>query len=112
MRIKITITFSLLLGTIQPVFAGIDKFSVIDRIENWEIERRIDSEDQSIECRASVPSYYQWFGGRVRITTKGDLIVPDEFNKTKLVDRETVIKIKSAVERCNSDLIYKLSTET
>ncbi len=110
MRVNFTIALSLILLAPRAVISGIDKFSIIDRIGGWEIERKINSKNQSIKCRASLPSYYQWFSGKVRITSTGKLIIPDEFNRSIETNPKTIEKIRKAISHCNSNLIYRLTT--
>ncbi len=88
--------------------AGIDQFTKLDKIENWEIERRIDSETQAVRCRASIPNHYSWFGGRIRIKGNGELIVPDEFSKQNLIKKDTLENVRKALKICKKGLIYKI----
>ena len=88
--------------------AGIDKFTKLDVIKSWEIERRIDSETQEVRCRASIPNHYAWFGGRVRMKDDGKLIIPDEFSSEKLPNEETVDLVRKALKVCKRGVIYKI----
>ncbi len=106
----IALTAFLLLSS--RAFAGLDKFSRIDKIENWIIERKIDSGDQQIKCRAYIPSYYSWFGGRTRLNSNGDLFISNKDAETKTPDQKIVNKVRKAIEVCNSSLIYNLEVKS
>ena len=41
------------------------------------VSTKVDILNDSIKCRASVPNYYSWFGGRVRIGHLNKLIIPE-----------------------------------
>ena len=87
------------------VKAGIDQYSPIEKIGIWLIERRIDLNNNSISCRASIPSTGAWFGERTRLNKDNDLIYSEGLNIIR--DDETIIvSVVSALEKCKSDFLY------
>ncbi len=108
---RLTALLIYLLIVSKSAKAGIDNFTKIDKIDSWIIERRIDSKNQNISCRASIPSYYSWFGGRVRLNQKGDLILPDEYSKTDVPSEDLLDKVKAAIRKCEAGLIYQILQE-
>ena len=104
--IKAWSIFLLMIG--ESVYAGIDKFTRLDQINGWEIERKIDSETQRIVCRASIPNYYAWFGGKIRISKNGELLIPEEFSEEPLPLETTINEVKKALKACEAGLIYKI----
>ena len=111
MRGCLLINLICLVTVTSQAAAGIDKFTALDRIKGWEIERRIDSETQNIRCRASIPNHYAWFGGKIRLSRSGALIVPDEFSNKTLPDEKVINRIKEALQECESGLIYKINID-
>ncbi len=111
MRLPPKLIFIVLFLLGNSANSGIDKFTRLDIIENWEIERRIDSETQGIRCRASIPNNYAWFGGKIRLNPKGKLIIPDEQSQQELPNKETITKITNAIKTCENGLIYKLNQQ-
>ena len=90
-----------------PLKAALDTYSRIDEIDGWLIERKIDTSTKQILCRASVKDSYTWFGGRIRITSAGDLVVPGEFaNNFEMINPSTLKKVREAIRLCNSSYIY------
>ena len=98
----------LLLMIGESAYAGIDGFTRLDQINGWEIERKIDSETQKIVCRASIPNYYAWFGGKIRISKSGELVIPEEFSEEPLPLKTTINEVKKALKACEAGLIYKI----
>ncbi|WP_320674872.1 hypothetical protein [Prochlorococcus sp. MIT 1341] len=88
--------------------AGIDKFTTLDKVGRWEIERKIDSKTQEPRCRAFIPNHYAWFGGRIRLNKKGEVIIPKELTKTYLLNQETIKEVKKSLQSCEKGLIYKI----
>ncbi len=91
--------------------AGIDKFTRLDRINGWDIERRIDSDTQEIRCRASIPNHYAWFGGKVRINNQGVFHVPEGVSKDDIPDKAAIREIIEAIKTCKKGLIYKIQID-
>ena len=79
--IKILILAITLVLIPKEVKAGLDKFSYLDKVQDWIIERKVDSITQNLSCRASIPLYATWFGSRIRLDKEDVLIVKtDDFN--------------------------------
>ena len=91
---------------LPKAFAGLDEFSYLDKIDNWIIERRVDSLTNQVRCRASIPGYYSWFGGRIRLDKEDKLIIPNEFLETEITSPLTIKKIRSKLQICRSGLLY------
>ncbi len=89
-----------------PVGAGPKKFSRLDKIGNWIIERSIDSSSGAVSCRASIPGFYTWFGGRIRLNNNGELLVPKEIRPKELPSPFMLAKVRSALELCNESIVY------
>ena len=80
--------------------AGLDNFTDLIYVDEWLIERKVDSSSNEIKCRASIPFHANWFGSRVRlgpsnelikpawISVKGDLLLDSKLNKIKKVLRD------------------------
>ena len=88
------------------VFAGIDKFSYLDKIGDWTIERKINSLDQSVFCRASVNSNGTWFGSRIRLNESDELIFPKDMLGEDLLFDKRLDSVKIALKLCRESLIY------
>ena len=86
--------------------AGLDKYSYLDSIEDWVIERRINSSTNKTSCRASIPGYWTWFGARIRLNKQNELVVPSGFSKSQIPSTSTIKKVKSALKTCREDLLY------
>ena len=88
---------SVLLVNCLNVSAALDKFSKLDQIENWIIERRIDSLTKAISCRAYMKGYSTWFSSRIRLNPDDELIIPEEFSIKKMPSEKTLKKVKTAL---------------
>ena len=60
---------------IESVHAGLNKFTYLDKVDEWVIERKFDSEKNTISCRASIPAQGSWFGARVRMDKNNDIAI-------------------------------------
>ena len=76
-------------------------------VEEWLIERKVDLTINEIKCRASIPSHANWFGARVRLGTKNELIKPIwiTLKKEQLLDSK-LAKIKELLDDCRSGLLF------
>ncbi len=104
MKIFFWIPFIFVITTVN---AGLNNFTNLVFVEDWLIERKVDLNGNEIKCRASIPSYANWFGDRVRLGTNDELIIPlwisfnaDKLNSTKLT------KIKEILDDCRSQLLF------
>ncbi len=86
--------------------AGLDKYSYLDKINDWVIERRVDSSTNMISCRASIPGYWTWFGDRIRLDKNNDLLVPKAVKKSQRPGALELKKVKLALKACRKDLLY------
>ena len=87
--------------------AGLDQFTTLDKYQDWIIERKINSSDTSIECRASIPNYYMWFGGRIHLDKEGELVIPNKVEITKVPKIKSILKARELVRKCHQGLIYE-----
>ncbi len=90
----------------RPLLSGLDRFTPLDKVDNWIIEQRIDSRNYFVRCRASVASFYNWFGQSIYLDSKDQLVVPDEFADKKNKHDVSINKVKTALERCRSGVLY------
>ena len=84
------------------ISAGLDRFTRWELFEGWIIERKVNSADYSIRCRASKVNNYAWFGGRVRLDKNDNLIGPV---KGSLIQGYQLEKIKKSLRHCRSSII-------
>ena len=96
----------LLLSPKLVLHAGLDKFTYLDQINSWTIERRIDSDTKKISCRAFIPGNGTWFSTRIRVNKNGELVIPDDLSSTELINNEVFEKVNSALKACRSSVIY------
>ena len=88
------------------VEAGMNKFTLLDRVDDWIVERYVDSSNNSIRCRASIPGVYSWFGGRIRLNEEGELVTPPGLPETEIPSQLTIAKLRKGLKACASSLIY------
>ncbi|WP_320668001.1 hypothetical protein [Prochlorococcus sp. MIT 1307] len=89
----------------RGVQAGLDKFSFLDQVENWIIERKFNSSNETISCRASIPKNGTWFGARIRLDGNDQLLFPSEHLK-KALSLKTIKSVRKALKACRTGLIY------
>ena len=92
---------------ITSVNAGLGDFTNLVFVEEWLIERKFDLKNNETKCRASIPSHANWFGARVRLGPKNELIKPiwisvkeDYFTDSKLS------KVKEILDNCRTGLLF------
>ena len=90
----------------KGVMAGLDRFSYLDRVEDWIIERKIDSLSKEVFCRASVSKYGGWFDTRIRLDKNDKLVFPYNFSKKLFPKNSTIKSVRRSLEICRSSLIY------
>ncbi len=95
---------------VKLLYASINNYTTLVKIENWLIERKIDISRDQINCRASIPGYYSWFGNRIRLDKTDKLIVPEEFSEGEPTSLETLEKVKDILRKCRSSILYLPST--
>ena len=111
MRVSLILLINLLLIPSSSE-AGLDKFTRLDQIDQWLIERMVDTLSNQIVCRASIPEYWSWFGARIRLDKSNNLIIPSDSNGSKQLDENVLLKVKSSLKRCREDLIYLENDDT
>ena len=88
----LVIGFSLIPNSLQ---AGLDKYSYLDHVNEWTIERKIDSTENTVSCRASIASGGSWFGARIRLDKNDNLVYPPKLLGSKAPSELTIKKVKS-----------------
>ncbi len=76
-------------------------------VEDWLIERKVDLTINETKCRASIPSHASWFGARVRLGTKDELIKPIwiSIRADQVLDSK-LAKIRALLDDCRSGLLF------
>ena len=87
--------------------AGLNNFTNLIFVEEWLIERKVDLTINEIKCRASIPSHANWFGARVRLGPKNELIKPIwiSVNEDQLLDSK-LAKVKDLLDDCRAGLLF------
>ncbi len=94
-------------SSFTSVNAGINSFTNLILVEDWLIERKIDLNFNETKCRASIPSHANWFGARVRLGSKDELIKPIWISvKADQVLDSKLAKIRDILDDCRSGLIF------
>ena len=89
------------------VNAGLNSFTNLVFIDDWLIERKIDLTINETKCRASIPSHANWFGARVRLGPKNELIKPIWISvKADQIIYSKLTKIKEILDNCRSGLLF------
>ena len=98
---------TLLISSFTSVNAGLDNFTHLIVIEEWLIERKVDSSSNEIKCRASIPLHANWFGARVRLGPTNELIKPPwiSVNSDLLIDSK-LNKIKDVLRDCRQGPLF------
>ena len=92
---------------ITPVNAGLNKFTNLIFVEDWLIERKVDLTINETQCRASIPLHANWFGARVRLGPKNELIRPIWISvKANQVLDSKLVKIRELLDDCRSGLLF------
>ena len=96
-----------LIFSFTSVNAGLNSFTNLVFIDDWLIERKIDLTINETKCRASIPSHANWFGARVRLGPKNELIKPIWISvKANQVLDSKLVKIRKLLDDCRSGLIF------
>ena len=99
--------FALLMFCFTSVNAGLNKFTNLIFVDDWLIERKIDLIINETKCRASIPSNANWFGARVRLGDKNELIEPMWISvKDNQVLDSKLAKIRALLDHCRSGLLF------
>ncbi len=86
--------------------SGLNKYTILDKIDNWIIERKIEPESNEILCRASVLSDGTWFGSRMRLGQSDELILPNDLSHKETPSELKLQPIRMALNKCRKDFIY------
>ena len=92
----------LLLLSLYGTSALAQSFQILDRVDGWEIERKLDSEQNQV-CRASFPGGGSWFAARVRLDLNNDLVVPEGLEPPY---NSSLDSVREALRLCRSSLLY------
>ncbi len=98
---------TLFIFSFTSVNAGLNSFSKLIFIEEWLIERKVDLNINEIHCRASIPSYANWFGARVRLGPNDKLIKPAwiSVNPDQVINSK-LSKVREFLHDCRSGLLF------
>ena len=89
------------------VNAGLNNFTNLIYVDDWLIERKVDLTNNEIKCRASIPSYANWFGARIRLGPNNELIKPNWISiKPNQVLDSKLAKIRELLDDCRSGLLF------
>ncbi len=87
--------------------AGLNQFTDLDQFQGWLIERKFDSENKMIYCRASMPKYGPWFGLRVRLDSEDQLLIPNYLAiKENTFNKQLISRLRKALKNCRENFIY------
>ena len=98
---------TIFISAITTVNAGISSFTDLVFVDDWLIERKFDQATNEIICRASIPLHANWFGARVRLSPKNELIKPIWISvKSDQVIDSKLTMVKRLLDECRSGLIF------
>jgi len=105
--LKNSVFLVILICSCASVQAGLNKFTHLLLFDEWLIERKVDLTINQPKCRASIPSHATWFGARVRLGPKDELIKPlwISVKKDQLSDSK-LAKVRELLEDCRSGLLF------
>ncbi len=92
----------LLLLSLIGTSALAQSFQMLDRVDGWLIERKLDREQNHV-CRASVPGGGSWFSARVRLDRTNALVVPNGLTPP---NKASLDSAREALHLCRSSLLY------
>ena len=96
-----------MISSFTSVNAGLNSFTNLIYVDDWLIERKVDLTINKTKCRASIPSHASWFGARVRLGPKNQLIKPIWISiKAEQVLESKLTKIKELLADCRSGLLF------
>ena len=99
------LVFLISIGT--SVSAGLNNFTDLIFIEDWLIERKVDLTNNQTKCRASIPTHANWFGARIRLGSKDELIKPIWISgkSDQLIDSK-LAKVRQLLNECRSEFLF------
>ena len=83
-----------------------DKFTYLDRIGRWTIERMVEPSTNKVRCRASIVEYGNWFADRIRLDKEDELVLPKEDISIQFLDTVSLEKVRHSLKNCRSGFIY------
>ena len=92
----------LLLTLMATVASASTSFQLLDRVEGWLIERRLDANQDPI-CRASVPGTGTWFSARVHLDADDVMLVPAGLQRP---DETRLEAVRESLRRCRASVLY------
>ncbi len=96
-----------MLFSFTSVNAGLNSFTNLIYVDDWLLERKVDLTNNETKCRASIPSHANWFGARVRLGNKNELIKPIWISvKADQIIDSKLTKIKELLDDCRSGLLF------
>ena len=99
--------WTFLIFSFTSVNAGLNSFTNLVFVDDWLIERKVDLTINQTKCRASIPSHANWFGARVRLGPKNELIKPIWISvKADQIIDSKLTKIKEILDNCRSGLLF------
>ena len=99
--------WTFLIFSFTSVNAGLNSFTNLVFVDDWLIERKVDLINNETQCRASIPSHANWFGARVRLGPKNELIKPIWISvKANQVLDSKLVKIRELLDDCRSGLLF------
>ena len=98
---------SLLISSLTSVNAGLNNFTNLIYVDDWLIERKVDSSTNEINCRASIPIHANWFGARVRLGPTNNLIKPPWISvNAELLLESKLNEIKELLRDCRAGPLF------
>ena len=94
---------ALLLLFTSPCRAGLNRYTEIDRVSGWRIERK-QGADGALSCRAFLPSGASWFSGNIHLDLNGELVVPP--GRSFKGGQQELEAVRDALQRCSRDVLY------
>ena len=89
------------------VNAGVNKFTHLIFVDEWLIERKVDLATNETKCRASIPSHANWFGARVRLGPKNELVKPIWISvKEDQIINSKLVKVRKLLNECSSGFLF------
>ena len=110
-KYELSIGLFLLTCFFSNALAGLDKFSYLDKIGDWIIERKVDSMTGEVFCRASLSGKATWFSARPRLDKTNKLILPEGVSSLTVEEERMISELIPSLKSCRSSLIYLPKSE-
>ena len=91
---------------VREVKAGLNKYTYLDQINGWIIERKVVLKGNKVFCRASIPDSGSWFSARTRLGDQDQLILKDNFSNEMLISQNTIDLVRTALRLCRNGFTY------